>query len=617
MTMLLNLLKKLMSLLWGFLVLLRKVIGMAWFVVVLIFLLTIFSSHLPTINNNSVLIVDPQGQLVDQLQGDAYERAVNEVLGEIANEVLVDDVIETLRFAKNDPRIKLIVLKLDRLNGGGLSKLEQIGHALDEVRKSGKKIISYADYYSQESYYLAARGNQIYLHPDGIFFPDGYSYYSNYYKDLIDNLKVDWNIFRAGSYKTAVEPFIRNNMSVESRDSRSRIARNLWNKYETDITSVRNLADQSISNFAKDLLDNLEQERINVASIAYEMNLFDGLLTEDQIELQISEELNITKSDFNKHLVAFDDYLAVMRLDESSDIYENNIAIIVASGEILNGKQAPGLIGGESTAMLLKNALYDDSIQGVMLKIDSPGGSAFASEQILEQVIALQAAHKPVVALMGSVAASGGYWIAMSADKIFASPATITGSIGVFAMFPTLQNSLAELGIYTDGSGTNKWSGSFRLDREMSPEIKRLVQSQVDYGYDEFVDKVSKYRNMSKEKVRTIAEGQIWTGAEALDNGLVDGLGGFDDALNELEVLTNLSEAKYGLIYLQQEISPTELLAVSFLDVLYSLDISLPKTKSGLSAFDYLNSQIEQFMLPLLHFNDPKGLYAYCFCELN
>ena len=302
---------------------------------------------------------------------------------------------------------------------------------------------------------------------------------------------------------------------------------------------------------------------------------------------------------------------------ELQDIYENNIAIIVASGEILNGKQAPGLIGGESTAMLLKNALYDDSIQGVMLKIDSPGGSAFASEQILEQVIALQAAHKPVVALMGSVAASGGYWIAMSADKIFASPATITGSIGVFAMFPTLQNSLAELGIYTDGSGTNKWSGSFRLDREMSPEIKRLVQSQVDYGYDEFVDKVSKHRNMSKEKVRTIAEGQIWTGAEALDNGLVDGLGGFDDALNELEVLTNLSEAKYGLIYLQQEISPTELLAVSFLDVLYSLDISLPKTKSGLSAFDYLNSQIEQFMLPLLHFNDPKGLYAYCFCELN
>ena len=606
-----------MKLLWSFLGLLRKVIGMASFLVVLVFLLSLFSSRLPTIHNNSVLIVDPQGQLVDQLQGDAYERAVNEVFGEITSEVLVDDVIEALYYAKNDPRITLIVLRLDQLSGGGLSKLERIGIALDEVRESGKKIIAYADYYSQESYYLAARVNEIYLHPEGIFFPDGYSYYSNYYKDLINKIKVDWNIFRAGAYKTAVEPFIRNNMSAESMDSRSRIAGNLWNKYETDVISVRNLADKSISNYARDLLDDIEKEKTNVASIAYDMNLFDGLLTKDQVELQISEELNIAKVDFNEHTIAFNDYLAVMRLDENSVDYEDNIAIIVASGEILNGKQAPGLIGGESTAMLLKKALYDESIHGVMLKIDSPGGSAFASEQILEQVIALQAAQKPVVVLMGSVAASGGYWIAMSADKIFASPVTITGSIGVFAMFPTLQNSLAELGIYTDGSGTNQWSGSFRIDREMSSEVKRLVQSQVDYGYDEFINKVSKHRNIPKDTVRIVAEGQIWTGAEALDNGLIDALGGFNDALNEIEALTNLSETEYGLIYLQQEISPTESLAISFLNTLHSLDITFLKSSSMSPAFDYLNSQIEQFMLPWLHFNDPKGLYAYCFCELN
>ena len=610
-------LKNLMKLLWSFLGLLRKVIGMAGFLVVLVFLISLFSSRLPTIHNNSVLIVDPQGRLVDQLQGDAYERAVNEVFGEITNEVLVDDVVEALYYAKNDPRITLIVLRLDQLSGGGLSKLERIGIALDEVRESGKKIIAYADYYSQESYYLAARVNEIYLHPEGIFFPDGYSYYSNYYKDLIDKIKVDWNIFRAGAYKTAVEPFIRNNMSAESMDSRSRIAGNLWNKYETDVISVRNLSDKSISNYARDLLDDIEKEKTNVASIAYEMNLFDGLLTKDQVDLQISEELNIAKVDFNEHTIAFNDYLAVMRLDENSVDYEDNIAIIVASGEILNGKQAPGLIGGESTAMLLKKALYDESIHGVMLKIDSPGGSAFASEQILEQIIALQAAQKPVVVLMGSVAASGGYWIAMSADKIFASPVTITGSIGVFAMFPTLQNSLAELGIYTDGSGTNQWSGSFRVDREMSSEVKRLVQSQVDYGYDEFINKVSKHRNIPKDTVRTVAEGQIWTGAEALDNGLIDALGGFNDALNEIEALTNLSETEYGLIYLQQEISPTESLAISFLNTLHSLDITFLKPSSMSPAFDYLNSQIEQFMLPWMRFNDPKGLYAYCFCELN
>ncbi|MFQ3333692.1 MAG: protease-4 [Woeseiaceae bacterium] len=617
MSSILKLLKKFIKLLWGGLVILRKMIGMAWFFLILIFVLSLFSSYLPSIKDNNVLVINPRGQLVDQLQGDAYERAVNEIFGEISNEVLVDDIVDALNYAENDERISVIALRLDEMKGGGLSKLETIGIALDKVRESGKQVIAYSDFYSQESYYLAARADQIYLHPDGIFFPDGYSYYSNYYKDLIDKIKVDWNIFRAGDYKTAVEPFMRNDMSTESKDSRSRIANKLWSKYENDVVTARNLPEKSVTIFARDLLDSINKEQTNIASIAYKNNLFDGLLTKDQIELQISKKMNIAETEFGESVITFDDYLKVMRLNERSENYEDNIAVIVASGEILNGNHAPGVIGGESTSKLLRKALHDDSVRGVLLKIDSPGGSAFASEQILKQIIALQAASKPVVVLMGSVAASGGYWIAMSADKIYASPATITGSIGVFAMFPTLQNSLAELGIYTDGSGTNQWSGSFRLDKEMSPSVKQLVQSQVDYGYSEFVRKVSTHRDIPEEKIREIAKGQIWTGIEALDNGLIDALGGFNEALNEIEILTNLSDSQYGLIYLQQDISTSELFAVSFLDTLSALNVSIPKSNSNLPIFDYLNSEIEKFMLPLLRFNDPKNMYAYCFCELN
>jgi protease-4 len=610
-------LKKIIKLLWGGLVILRKVIGMAWFFLIIILLLSLFSSYLPTIKNNSVLMINPRGQLVEQLQGDAYERAVNGIFGEISNEVLVEDIIDALNYAENDSRISVIALKLDGMSGGGLSKLEAIGIALDKVRNSGKQVIAYSDFYSQESYYLAARADQIYIHPEGVFFPDGYSYYSNYYKGLIDKLKVEWNIFKAGDYKTAVEPFMRNDMSVESRDSRSRVANKLWNKYETDVSSARGLPEESVTNFARDLLDNINKEQTNIATVAYKNNFFDGLLTKSQVESRISKKINIIDTEFSDSVITFGDYLKVRRLNNQSGNYKNNIAVIVASGEILNGKHAPGVIGGESTSKLLRKALHNDSIRGVLLKIDSPGGSAFASEQILQQIIALQAADKPVVVLMGSVAASGGYWIAMSANKIFASSATITGSIGVFAMFPTLQNSLAELGIYTDGSGTNQWSGSFRPDKEMAPQVKQLVQSQVDYGYSEFVRKVSMHRNISEEKIRTIAEGQIWTGEEALSNGLIDALGGFNEALKEIEKLTSLSDSQYGLIYLEQEITASELFAVSFLDALNEFDITIPKSNSNLPIIDYLNTEIENLTLPLLRFNDPKNLYAYCFCELN
>jgi protease-4 len=261
--------------------------------------------------------------------------------------------------------------------------------------------------------------------------------------------------------------------------------------------------------------------------------------------------------------------------------------------------------------------LHDESIQGVVIKIDTPGGSAFASEKILEQIVALKAANKPVVVLMGSVAASGGYWIAMAADKIYASPATITGSIGVFAMFPTFDKSLAELGIYTDGAGTNAWSGSFRIDREVPDNLKRLIQSQVDYNYNEFVSKVSQFRDIPTENVKNIAEGQVWTGQEALENGLIDALGGIDDAIKEVEHLANMGDLDYGIINLEQKISPAELFAVSFLDSLISVGLDFSALGLNNGILNIISKKVNELTFPFTKFNDPQGLYAYCFCEIN
>ena len=610
--------RKILHSIWRGLDKIRKVVHALLMIIIVIFLIAIFSSSsFISINEESVLIINPEGKLVDQLQGSAYERAVNEAFGEIAGEVLVDDIIDALNYAQYDDRIKLIFLKLDSLSGGGLSKLERIANKLDDVRESGKKIIAFADIYNQESYYIAVHANEVYLHPDGIFFPEGYSYYTNFFRDLIDNLKVDWNIFRAGNYKSAVEPFVRNDMSPESKISRSRIAEKLWLKFDADVSLARNLMPGTLNDFAENLLNNFESHTGNIASIAYSFDLFDDLLNIDQVELQIGQEFEFDIANINQHKISFHAYLDAMRSIDTPEIFVDNIALIVASGEILDGNHAPGAIGGDSTSSLLREALHDESIRGVVLKIDTPGGSAFASEKILEQIIALKAANKPVVVLMGSVAASGGYWIAMAADKIFASPATITGSIGVFAMFPTFQKSLAELGIYSDGAGTNAWSGSFRIDREVSDNLKRLIQSQVDYSYSEFVSKVSHFREISTEDVRSIAEGQVWTGEEALENGLIDALGGIEDAVEEVQALANLTEMDYGIINLEQKISPAELFAVSFLGSLVDMGINFSALGSGNGMLNVISKKVDDLALPFIKFNDPQGLYTYCFCEFD
>jgi protease-4 len=472
----------------------RKVLHLLVMLFVFSIIVSALSSTTPTVPGSAALVIRPVGRLVEQLAGDPFDRALAELMGDAEPQTLVKDIIDGLEYAKDDDRITAVVLDLSAMPGGGLSKLSRVGEAIDEFRESGKLVIAKADYYGQGSYYLASRADEIYMHPDGILLLSGFSAYLNYYKDAIDKLLIDWNVFRVGTYKSAVEPYTRNDMSGPDREALTSVIDQLWARYKTDIETARKLEQGTIDALLEDLVANVESTGGNLAQLALDFGFVDGLWTRDQIRQRLIEIAGENGDESEYPVAQLDDYLQQMRLLGGSSAAEDNIAIVIASGEILNGTQPPGVIGGDSTARLLRKARQDDSVKAVVLRVDSPGGSSFASEVIRNEVDALKAAGKPVVASMSSIAASGGYWVSMAADRIYATPYSITGSIGIFGMFPTFQRSLDALGISTDGVGSTPWAGQMRPDREMSDDAKAVFQLSVNEGYDQFITGVSENR---------------------------------------------------------------------------------------------------------------------------
>jgi protease-4 len=566
----------------------------------------------------SALLIRPVGSLVEELEGDPYDRAMAELLGESIPQTLVQDVVDGLRFAKDDERIKGVVLELSGLQGSGLSQLERVGIAIDAFRESGKPVVAVADFYNHAAYYIASRADEIYMHPDGAVLLSGFGAYRNYYKSAIDKLKIDWNVFRVGTYKSAVEPYLRDDMSDESRESTARLVDRLWDVYQADIILSRGLQPGSLDSMLDNFVAELDAVNGDLAELALKFEFVDELLPRDEFNERVMEFAGTDPDDDGEYRsTGLGNYVSAMRLTESDTASEDNIAVIVAAGEIMNGKQPPGTIGGDSTAELLRQARLDDSVRAVVLRVDSPGGSAFASEVILDEIERLREDDKPVVASMSSVAASGGYWISMAADRIVASDVTITGSIGIYGMLPTFQRSLGALGIHTDGVGTSIWSGQFRIDREMSDEAKAVFQLVVNRGYDDFISKVAKYRGLEKSVVDTIAQGQVWTGAEALDRGLVDSIGGLDDAVLIAAELAGLDEGEYGRKYIHKELTPTEQLALEFLGSVSALGLDAGRFVDRQSTLQRLARTFEVALQPLRTFDDPKGVYSHCLCKIE
>jgi protease-4 len=563
---------------------------------------------------SAALVIKPVGNLVDQLAGDPFDRAFAELTDSAVPQTLVQDLVDGLEYAKDDDRITMVVLDLSAMPGGGLSKLKRVGNAIEEFRQSGKPVIANADYYGQGSFYLASHADEVYMHPNGVLALSGFGAYANFFKSALDKLKIDYNIFRVGTHKAAVEPYLRDEMSEEYRQSLSAFLDQLWSQYMTDIETARELEVGTVTGILDNLVENVRAVDGDLAQLALDAGLVDGLVTREQLRQKIIAIAGTNGDEGEYPSASLGDYLQQMRLLRGDRSADENVAIVVASGEILNGIQPPGTIGGDSTANLLRKARNDDSVKAVVLRVDSPGGGQFGSEVILEEIEAIKAAGKPVVASMSSVAASGGYWISMAADSIYASPYTITGSIGIYGMFPTFQRTFETLGINTDGVGTTAWAGELRPDRAMSEEMKTLFQISIENGYDDFISKVAMYRGMSKTDVDSIGQGQIWTGNDALQNGLIDGLGDIEIAVAAAAELADLSPDGYGQKYFEQKLEPTEQLLLDLMASAKGLGIAVGAMNKPRPSIERVADILDDALSPLIRFNDPRGIYSHCFC---
>ncbi|HSG57958.1 MAG TPA: signal peptide peptidase SppA [Woeseiaceae bacterium] len=610
-----NLIVRFFSAVWGGADAVRKVLHLALLLLIFFVFIGALSGGAPRpLPSKAALVISPAGALVEQMEGDPVDRAISEAMGDGRPQTVVKDIVDALEYARDDDRIEAVHLDLGGMSGGGLAKLRRIAAAIEDFRVSGKPVIASADFLGQQTYYLAAHADEVYLHPDGLLFLQGFGSYRNYYKDAIDKLRIDWNVFRVGTHKSFVEPFTRMDMSDEDRETRARLLEQLWALYREGVVAARGLDEGAVQAYADNLLENIRAADGDFASTALENGLVDGLLNHAELRGRLIELVGEDRDRPDTYSAAgMQEYLAQMRLLAGGTVGEENVAIIVASGEILFGSQPPGLVGGDSTSELLRAARNDESVRAVVLRVDSPGGSAFAAELISDEIKALQADGKPVVASMSSVAASGGYVISMDADRIFASPASITGSIGVFAMLPTFQRSIAALGIATDGVGTTPWAGQLRPDRAMSEEAKALVQLGVEDTYDDFISDVAASREMDKADVDRIGQGQVWTGLDALENGLVDELGELEDAVAAAAELAGLDD--YGLKYIEQELTPTQQFIIDLVGSAHWFGVDLRGLLPQPSAIERIAGGLAEQAESMLRFNDPKGIYSHCFCD--
>ena len=571
----------------------------------------------PLLPQQAALVIQPSGTLVEQLAGNPFDRAIAELLGEIQAQTLVQDVVEALQYARDDERITVVHLELSALAGASLNKLQRVADAIDTFRESGKPVVASADIFAQAGYYLAAHASELYMHPEGVVFLQGYGGYRNYYRDAIEHLRIDWNVFRVGTHKSFVEPYTRMDMSPEDRQSRSNLITQFWSMYQDDVVAARGLADGAIDDYAQNMVAKAGSVNGDLAVAARDNGLVDELLGRTEVRDRLKGYAGEDADDESMYAsVGMREYLAQMRLLHGQKPGKQNIAVVVAAGEILDGTQPPGTVGGDSTAALLREALTDESVKAVVLRVDSPGGSVFASEVIAQQIQALQRAGKPVVASMGSVAASGGYWISVVADRVLASPATITGSIGVFGMIPTFQRTLGVVGIAADGVATTPWAG-IRPDLELPEQARQLIQMVIENVYDDFISNVAERRGMDKQAVDAIAQGQVWTGIDALENGLVDQLGGLDDAVNLAAELAGIADTQFGRKIIEQKLSPTQQMIVDMLTVARHGGIdpaALARAPTPIATFA---NQLQKMLAGVLKFNDPRGVYSHCFCDID
>ncbi|WP_312284338.1 signal peptide peptidase SppA [Yokenella regensburgei] len=557
-----------------------------------------------TLNITGVVVDKPStsgkiGALSRQLLGASSDRL---------QENSLFDIVQTIRQAKDDRNITGIVLDLKDFAGADQPSMQYIGKALREFRDSGKPVYAVGDNYSQGQYYLASFANKIYLSPQGVVDLHGFATNGLYYKALLDKLKVSTHVFRVGTYKSAVEPFIRDDMSPAAREADSRWIGELWQNYLTTVAANRQITPQQVFPGAKEMLEGLRKTDGDTAKYALDNKLVDVLASSAEVEKALTKQFGWSKADKNFRNISFYDYALKTPSDQG-----DSVAVIFANGAIMDGQETPGNVGGDTTAAQIRDARLDPKVKAIVLRVNSPGGSVTASEVIRSELAAAKAAGKPIVVSMGGMAASGGYWISTPANYIIANPSTLTGSIGIFGVINTVENTLDSVGVHTDGVATSPLA-DVSLTKSLPQEVQEMMQLSIENGYKRFITLVANARNSTPEQVDKIAQGHVWTGTDAKTNGLVDSLGDFDDAVAKAAELAKLKQ--WHIEYYQDEPSFFNMVLDSLTG---SVRAALPAAiQAALPApLATAANAVKAESDKLAVFNDPQNRYAICLTCAN
>ncbi|CAN7304059.1 signal peptide peptidase SppA [Massilia sp. LjRoot122] len=531
----------------------RTFMNLLFLLFVIIVVMIMSSGGVKPIGEKTALVLELKGDLVEQYQSSFQDTVLDSIGGDSKRSVRLRDLLTVLDAAAKDKNLGTVVLLLDQMDGGGLAQLREIGAAIGRVKAAGKKVVAWGGMYDQKRYLVASHADEVYVHPMGMVLIEGFGARRNYYRDALDKLGVTVNLIKVGTYKSFAEPYIANGPSEAAQEADSFLYNALWQDYTAQVEKNRKLPGGTIAKWIETLPQQMEAAGGSAARVAQQAKLVDGIRTQDELRAMLVKRGVYDERIKSFRQVGFHDYLG----RHQPRAFGDAVGVIVASGNITEGSSGPGVVGGITTANLIRQARQDEQIKAIVLRIDSPGGSAYGSELIRRELELTRAAGKPVVVSMGSVAASGGYWVSMAADEVIADPATITGSIGVFTILPTAEKVSDKLGIHTGGVTTTWLADAYNPLRPIDPRFSQLIQSSINHVYSEFTAKAAAARKTTAAKIDEVGQGRVWTGAQAKERGLVDRLGGYRDALASAAKRAELGE-DYRVAYVERPVSRIE-----------------------------------------------------------
>ena len=550
---------------------------------------------------DKALVIRPLGPIVEQVAGS--DDPFDNLNGDLPRELYVGDLLEVLETAASDDRVQDIILSLDNINGTGQAVLYDVGNALQKIQEADKNIIAVGDYFTRSGYYLASFADEIIMNSDGLVEMDGFGRSRLFYKSFLDKIKVDFNVFRVGTFKSAVEPYLGNEMSEAAKEANLAYLDVLWSSYKDVISKNRGMTSEEIQYLVDNSDSILTEEGLSSSEAILNYGLVDKLLPRTKTRSYLKELFG--ESDDKKSFAQISgyEYFRLIQSEKSVVSAEDKIAVVVARGTIVNGVQPPGTIGGDSTSRLIREAHEDEDVKAIVLRVDSGGGGVFASEQIRLELLEAKEKGLTIIASMGNVAASGGYWISANAHEIWASHNTITGSIGIFGILPTIDRALSEIGINSDGVKTSRLDLSGDVTSPLDEGLSKIIQSEIEYGYKRFIGLVSQARDIPIEEVDKIAQGRVWAGSTALELGLVDNIGNLQMAIKRAAELAQIDE--YNSYYPEQEVNWRE-------QIFNRLSGYIGWAIPSLIKENILVKETVRVLQDIEKLNDPKGIYIIC-----